>query len=531
MTENSGATILLGVIAMSAIVQAVLICGIALGGRRLTQRIDELPGQGRPRDPARAREPLPADAQRRRGLRPRGRAGPPHRGRRGRHARPPGRDAAGRAARRAGADAGAGARRRRHERLPTRLRRVPPARQPRGTGPRPAPASTARTSTSSSRRRGRVPAHALAASPRTRPAPALPAHRRDFALASPLLRPARPNLRPRSKETARMKTLAVTLLCSASAVAASASDVPALEARVAAIVARSRSTVGVGLRDLASGETVLVRGRDHFPMFSVYKLPIAMRVLQRVDEGALRLADPDRDRAEGRAARRLDRGHPRLRDGHGTMTVAELVQAAVAQSDNTASDVILRLAGGPEAVTAYVRSLGIEGLRVDRPEVQMAADTKGVHAGSERRAAIERYVADPRDSATPEAALALLRASRSATRCRRRPPSSCCARSSRRRPAPAASAAGCRRARSSRTRPAAVRRRSATRRPRTTSAWSRCPPAGRSRSRSSSARAPRTMPAATARSRRSRGRRSTTGRASRRLKAPDRSSLYSVGIP
>lgn len=42
MTENSGATILLGVIAMSAVVQAFLICGIALGGRHLTQRIDEL---------------------------------------------------------------------------------------------------------------------------------------------------------------------------------------------------------------------------------------------------------------------------------------------------------------------------------------------------------------------------------------------------------------------------------------------------------------------------------------------------------
>ena len=207
-----------------------------------------------------------------------------------------------------------------------------------------------------------------------------------------------------------MKTLAVTLLCSASAVAASASDVPALEARVAAIVARSRSTVGVGLRDLASGETVLVRGRDHFPMFSVYKLPIAMRVLQRVDEGALRLTDPVAIEPKDVRPGVSTAVTARLRDGHGTLTVAELVQAAVAQSDNTASDVILRLAGGPEAVTAYVRSLGIEGLRVDRPEVQMAADTKGVGTPQRRarRAAIERYVADPRDSATPEAALALL---------------------------------------------------------------------------------------------------------------------------
>jgi hypothetical protein len=45
VTESSGATILLAVIALSAIVQAVLICGIALGGRKLTQRIDELQGK------------------------------------------------------------------------------------------------------------------------------------------------------------------------------------------------------------------------------------------------------------------------------------------------------------------------------------------------------------------------------------------------------------------------------------------------------------------------------------------------------
>jgi hypothetical protein len=45
VTEDSGATILLAVIALSAVVQAFLICGIALGGRRLTQRLDELQGK------------------------------------------------------------------------------------------------------------------------------------------------------------------------------------------------------------------------------------------------------------------------------------------------------------------------------------------------------------------------------------------------------------------------------------------------------------------------------------------------------
>jgi beta-lactamase class A len=220
-----------------------------------------------------------------------------------------------------------------------------------------------------------------------------------------------------------MKTVLLAVLCSAS-VGASAADLAPLEAQVAAVVGRSRSTVGVGLRDLASGETVLVRGSDHFPMFSVYKLPIALRVLQRVDEGALRLSDPVAIEAQDVRPGVSTAVTARLRDGRGRMTLEELIVAAVAQSDNTASDLILRLAGGPEAVTAYVRSLGIQGLRVDRPEIQMAADTYGVTLPpawapgelsrllvappAQRRAAIERYVADPRDSTTPEAALALL---------------------------------------------------------------------------------------------------------------------------
>jgi beta-lactamase class A len=220
-----------------------------------------------------------------------------------------------------------------------------------------------------------------------------------------------------------MKTTALAVLCSASAALCTAEVAP-LQSKVAAIVGRSRSTVGVGLRDLVTGETVLVRGREHFPMFSVYKLPIAMRVLQRVDEGALRLTDPVAIEPVDVRPGVSTAVTSRLQDGRGRMTIEDLLVAAVAQSDNTASDLVLRLAGGPPAVTAYVRSLGVEGLRVDRPEIQMAADTYGVTLPAtwgpaelpallkappaQRRAAIERYVADPRDSTTPEAALALL---------------------------------------------------------------------------------------------------------------------------
>ena len=39
-----------------------------------------------------------------------------------------------------------------------------------------------------------------------------------------------------------------------------------------------------------TGELLMTHGNDRFPMQSVYKLPIAMAVLQRVDAGTLKLS-------------------------------------------------------------------------------------------------------------------------------------------------------------------------------------------------------------------------------------------------
>ena len=117
-----------------------------------------------------------------------------------------------------------------------------------------------------------------------------------------------------------------------------------------------------------------------------------------------------------------------VRNGHAALTLRELIQAAVSASDNTASDAVLRLVGGPQAVTSYVRSLEIADLRVDRPEIQMAADLAGATLPdpatwtlerldavlkvppAQKAAAQRKYLHDDaRDTTTPEAALALLR--------------------------------------------------------------------------------------------------------------------------
>jgi len=55
------------------------------------------------------------------------------------------------------------------------------------------------------------------------------------------------------------------------------------------IAPAAKGRVGVAAQLLESGETASLHGDEHFPMHSVYKLPISMAVLQRVDRGELKL--------------------------------------------------------------------------------------------------------------------------------------------------------------------------------------------------------------------------------------------------
>src|SRR5436853_1411104 len=65
-----------------------------------------------------------------------------------------------------------------------------------------------------------------------------------------------------------------------------------LQSKFEKITPAAKGRVGVAAQLLESSETASLHGDEHFPMHSVYKLPISMAVLQRVDRG----------RAEARSA-------------------------------------------------------------------------------------------------------------------------------------------------------------------------------------------------------------------------------------
>ena len=133
-------------------------------------------------------------------------------------------------------------------------------------------------------------------------------------------------------------------------------------------------TVGATAELFESGQRAAVNSENHFPMQSVYKLPIAMAVLRQVETGSLKFdqkvqVKPSDFVSAGQRSPLRD-ANPR---GVET-TVNGLLSFMVSESDGTASDVLLDLLGGPDKVNGYLRELGVKDLNVVTSEKEMGRD-------------------------------------------------------------------------------------------------------------------------------------------------------------
>jgi beta-lactamase class A len=167
------------------------------------------------------------------------------------------------------------------------------------------------------------------------------------------------------------------------------------------------------------------------PLQSVFKAPLAAAALAEVDAGRLtlneriRLTDDDLSPPYSP----IDAAWPSPPQNHVMdLPAVDLIALAVQQSDNTAADTIMKRIGGPGAVTAWLHAKGVDGMSIDRYERELQPAIAGMPPfqpewkdraawmaardavpAETREAAINAYLADPRDTATVPAALEFLR--------------------------------------------------------------------------------------------------------------------------
>ncbi|QOF81034.1 class A beta-lactamase [Variovorax sp. 38R] len=155
------------------------------------------------------------------------------------------------------------------------------------------------------------------------------------------------------------------------------------EAQLAELERACGGRLGVAGFHTGSGARLQHRAHERFPLCSTFKLVLAAAVLERSATDASLLG------------RRISVGkgdlvsHSPVAEKHLAtgMTVNEMCAATMQYSDNAAANLLLKVLGGPAAVTAFARRVGDTTFRLDRAEPELNTAIPG----------------DPRDTTTPAA--------------------------------------------------------------------------------------------------------------------------------
>lgn len=177
---------------------------------------------------------------------------------------------------------------------------------------------------------------------------------------------------------------------------------------------------------LTTGQLVSLNGDESFPLASVCKLPIAMNMLALVDERRFDLKQ-EIEVLPQHVVSSVSTIAPRW-PAQRRFPLDEMIELMIARSDNTAVETLFRVGGDALAMAARFREWKIEGVRVDRSERQCGLDRDGVDpqpppdqwtdalittlvaktTPETRYRATQRYLADPRDTGTPNGTVQLL---------------------------------------------------------------------------------------------------------------------------
>lgn len=145
----------------------------------------------------------------------------------------------------------------------------------------------------------------------------------------------------------------------------------------------------IGVAVIIDGiDTVAVNGNREFPMLSVYKFPIALSLADHYRRNNLPLDFPIAILPEDL---HLDTYSPMtekiLKSSQLTtdtlmMPTREVLAYMLQQSDNNASDIVLKGLRGAENVQRYLSRIGISGVKVSNSEEEMHDDNSRCYANS-----------------------------------------------------------------------------------------------------------------------------------------------------
>jgi beta-lactamase class A len=147
-----------------------------------------------------------------------------------------------------------------------------------------------------------------------------------------------------------------------------------LQQRIADLSLEARGTVSVASSLPGADLKCELNPHGREPMLSTFKLPLGVFVLNEVEKGKLSLDQKVRflpsDMYKGTYSPLQDE----FPNANVEVPLRKLLELSVGNSDNPATDILLRIVGGPKQVQQYLDSLGLQDLQVRNSERDMHDD-------------------------------------------------------------------------------------------------------------------------------------------------------------
>lgn len=150
-----------------------------------------------------------------------------------------------------------------------------------------------------------------------------------------------------------------------------------LRKKIQNIEKKNNSIIGISAVYIEKNKTVSYKSNQRFFMASTIKLPIALAFLHRVDEKKESL----------NRVIKMDKNYSVPGSGslyhifekkNLNMSMQQILRHMLINSDNSASDAILKATNGPKYVTQYMGALGFKNILINRSILEMLLDTNHV---------------------------------------------------------------------------------------------------------------------------------------------------------
>ncbi|MEO7306444.1 MAG: class A beta-lactamase, subclass A2 [Ferruginibacter sp.] len=125
-----------------------------------------------------------------------------------------------------------------------------------------------------------------------------------------------------------------------------------LRQKIQQVVSTKNAVVGVSIMGNDGKDTLTLNGEGHFPLQSVFKFHIALVMLSEIDKGKFSLDQKIKIEPKdilpnlySPIAKKYPKGV--------TLTISQILEYTVAESDNVGCELLLKLLGGPKVVEDY----------------------------------------------------------------------------------------------------------------------------------------------------------------------------------